>query len=456
MLDATSFVIGILLGLSVALWLFLRSRSQIKGLTEKLQDANQKVEQLEQERTQLQRRNEDLQREIGRLEEQARWLNDAESKLREAFEALAGKVLQGTLQTTAKEFVERARDQVREILAEIRGNLDTHREELRGLIQPLENALEDLEKQVMDLENKRAEAYGNLERYLSELSQNSKELQRATTALAEAFRKSPTVRGDWGEIQLYRIVELAGMEEHVDFNKQQGSDEGRPDLIIRLPNNGVIPLDAKVNLKHFLEAFETPDDNIREQKLEEHARAIRQSIQRLSRKAYWDGIKRTGVRSPEFVIMFVPNEVALTVAFQKDPNLLEEALKNGVILTTPVTLFALLKAVAYGWMQHKAVENAEKIANKAKELYERLCTCLSHISTLGQRLKNAVESYNELVGSLESRVLPSARSLKDLQLSAREMPQLSVIDEQPRKPALPEAETLTEQEVENGDAKATY
>jgi len=438
------FVTGISIGLSLTLCLFLWLSLRIKGLTLKLQSAKQKIEQLEQEKIQLQRKNEELQKETGRLEEQLKWLNDAESRLRDAFQALAGEVLQRTLQTNTDEFIKRARDQVEKILSDIRGNLDTHREELRGLIQPLENALDKLDEQIRELEKKRAEAYGNLEHHLSELHQSSKELQKTTTALAEAFRKSPTMRGDWGEIQLRRIVELAGMSEHVDFKEQEGADEKRPDLIIYLPNNGVIPVDAKVNLKHFLEAFNASDDDARDQKLKEHARVVRQTIQDLSRKAYWEKVGEG--RSLEFVIMFVPHEGALTAAFQKDPDLLEEALRNKVVPTTPITLFALLKAIAYGWMQYKAVENAQQIINEARELYNRLCNCSEHITNLGRRLKSAVEAYNEFVGSLEQRVLPSARRFKDMQVSTKELQQLTQIEVQPRKLASPEMQIASEKE----------
>lgn len=437
MFDATikGFIAGIVVGLSTAFCLFLWLRLRIRDLTFKLQSANQQVEQLEQEKIQLQQKNEELQKETGRLEEQVRWLNNAESRLREAFQALAGEVLQRTLQTNTDEFIKRAHDQIKEIMAGIRENLNTHREELRGLIQPLESTLDKLDEQIRELERKRAEAYGSLERHLTELYQNSKELQKTTMALAEAFRKSPTVRGNWGEIQLRRIVELAGMMEHVAFKEQEGSDEKRPDLIIYLPNNGMIPVDAKVNLKHFLEAIEAPDDDTREQRLKEHAKAVRQTIQELSRKAYWEKAR------PEFVIMFIPHEGALMAAFQTDPDLLDEALKNKVIPTTPITLLALIKAIAYGWMQYKAVENAQKIANEAKELYERLCTCLEHITTLGRRLKNTVDAYNEFVGSLEHRVMPCVKRLKEMKVSTRELPQQSSIDDvQPRILVLPEAQ----------------
>ncbi len=427
-------IVGLIFGLSLgSLTCWLWQRSQANALKEKLKSAEERVQKLEQENAQLQEKRGELERELGRLQEQTKWLETAETRLREIFQNLATDILQ----RNAEDFIKRARDQLNEFVAQVQGNLSTHREQIHRLIEPLEKTLENLDAQVRELENRRQKAYGELEQWLENLAQGHQKLYEATTTLSEAFRKSPTTRGTWGELQLKRIVELTGMEKYVDFEEQTGSTEGRPDMIVCLPNKGFIAVDAKVPLEHFLKALEAKTDGEREQALQDHARTVRSTIQQLSKREYWEQVKRDG-RSPDFVVMFVPHEAALAEAFRVNPDLLEEALKKKIIPATPILFFALLKTISYGWMQHKAIENAENIVKEVAELYKRIQTCLSHASKFAKSLKDTVERYNEFVGSLEHRVMPCVRRLANTVGNSKELPQLETIDASPL-PILTEA-----------------
>jgi len=423
--------VGLICGALIC-WLWQRSR--MSALKERLQSVEERAQKLEQENAQLQEKRSELERELGKLQEQTKWIETAEARLREVFQALATDALQ----KNAEEFIKRARDQLNEVIAQVQGNLSTHREQIYGLIEPLEKTLKDLDDQLRELEGKRQEAYGELKQWLGDLAKAHKDLYDTTKELKEAFRKSPTQKGHWGEFQLQRIVELAGMQEHIDFNKQVGLTEGRPDMIVHLPNEGFIVIDAKVSLEHFQKAFEAGTDDERERALQEHAKAVKSTIQNLSKKEYWEQSKVNG-RSPEFVVMFVPHEAALAEAFRVDPNLLEEALQKRVIPATPIIFFALLKTIAYGWMQHKAIEEAENIFKEVAELYKRFQTCLSHASKFAKSLKDTVERYNEFVGSLEQRVMPCVRRLASTVGNSKELPQLEAIEASPRLPILMEA-----------------
>jgi DNA recombination protein RmuC len=424
---AGGLLIGLLIGALVC-WLWQRNLTN--ALKERLQSAEERAQKLEQENAQLQEKRSELERELGKLQEQTKWIETAEARLREVFQALATDALQ----RNADEFIKRARDQLNEVVAQVQGNLSTHRAEIYGLIGPLEKTLNDLNAKVGELESKR----GELKQQLENLFQNHQELLKVTATLSKAFRESPTQRGHWGELQLRRIVELAGMERHVDFKEQVGSTEGRPDMIVHLPNRGFVAVDSKVPLEHFLKALEAEKEDGRDKALQEHANVVRSTIQKLGSKEYWEQSKVNG-RSPEFVVMFVPHEAALAEAFRAKPNLLEEALQKRVIPATPIIFFALLKTIAYGWMQHKAIEDAENIFREVAELYKRFQTCLSHASKFAKSLKDTVERYNEFVGSLEQRVMPCVRRLASTVGNSKELPQLEAIEASPRLPILMEA-----------------
>ena len=340
------------------------------------------------------------------------WTEDAKDQFRNTFRVLATDELESRssqLKTTAKE-------------------------ELTGVIAPLKEELTKLDKQVRDLEAKREGAYSSLGAQLQGLHNLQDSLRQQTTTLAQAL-KSPTVRGRWGEIHLRRLVELSGMGRHVDFSEQESTDSGRPDMVIRLPEKGIVPVDSKVPLDAFLRAMDTEDEEARRQLMAEHARAFRGRIRELAQRAYWEQFERI----PEVVVMFVPVEASLSAAFQSDRDLFEYALQNKVLVTSPIALFALLRSIAFGWQQQQVAENAEQIAAQGKALYERVATFVGHVAGVGKSLDASVKKYNEAVGSLDARVLPAARRLRELGVGNAEIEAPGPVDAQPRLPAREES-----------------
>jgi DNA recombination protein RmuC len=336
------------------------------------------------------------------------WTDDAKEQFKNTFRVLATNELESRssqLKTTAKE-------------------------ELTGVIGPLKEELSKLDKQVRELEAKREGAYSTLGAQLQGLHNLQDSLRQQTTTLAQAL-KSPTVRGRWGEIHLRRLVELSGMGRHVDFSEQETTDAGRPDMVIRLPEKGIVPVDSKVPLDAFLRAVDTEDEEARRQLMAEHARAFRGRIRELSQRAYWEQFERI----PEVVVMFVPVEASLSAAFQSDRDLFEYALQNKVLVTSPIALFALLRSIAFGWQQQQVAENAEQIAAQGKALYERVATFVGHVAGVGKSLDASVKKYNEAVGSLDARVLPAARRLRELGVGNAEIDAPGPVEAQPRLPA---------------------
>jgi DNA recombination protein RmuC len=336
------------------------------------------------------------------------WTDDAKEQFKNTFRVLATNELESRssqLKTTAKE-------------------------ELTGVIGPLKEELSKLDKQVRELEAKREGAYSTLGAQLQGLHNLQDSLRQQTTTLAQAL-KSPTVRGRWGEIHLRRLVELSGMGRHVDFSEQETTDAGRPDMVIRLPEKGIVPVDSKVPLDAFLRAMDTEDEEARRQLMAEHARAFRGRIRELSQRAYWEQFERI----PEVVVMFVPVEASLSAAFQSDRDLFEYALQNKVLVTSPIALFALLRSIAFGWQQQQVAENAEQIAAQGKALYERVATFVGHVAGVGKSLDASVKKYNEAVGSLDARVLPAARRLRELGVGNAEIEAPGPVEAQPRLPA---------------------
>lgn len=340
--------------------------------------------------------------------EKNQWTADAKEQFANTFKLLASTELEsrsGQLKTTAKE-------------------------ELSGVIAPLKEELGKLDRQVRELEAKREGAYSSLGVQLQGLHNLQDSLRQQTTTLAQAL-KSPTVRGRWGEIHLRRLVELSGMTGHVDFSEQESTEGGRPDMVIRLPEQGIVPVDSKVPLDAFLRAMEAGDEEARRQLLAEHAKAFRGRIRELAQRAYWEQFERV----PEVVVMFVPVEASLSAAFQADRDLFEYAFQNKVLVTSPIALFALLRAVAFGWQQQQVAENAEQIAAQGKSLYERVATFVGHVAGVGRSLEASVKKYNEAVGSLDARVLPAARRLRELGVGSGEIESPGPVDAQPRLPS---------------------
>lgn len=300
---------------------------------------------------------------------------------------------------------------------------------LESLVHPLKESLDKFERQVHELERHRVGAYASLTENLKTLASNQLLLEKETKNLTKALR-APHVRGLWGEIQLKRIVELAGMLEYCDFTQQEtltGEIRLRPDMIIRLPGEKSLIVDSKTPLSAYLDALEAPDDAERSVKLKEHARQIRTHIQQLSAKSYFSYLKFT----PEFVILFIPGEPLLSSALEHDPSLMEYSIQSNIILATPMTLIATLRAIAHSWRQEQVAKNALQITELGKTLHERLFTFLEHYHDMKKGLDKTVDAYNKSLASLENRVLVTARKLKDLTHPQEDLPILPAIEKIP-------------------------
>ena len=351
------------------------------------------------------------------------WIEKAEEKLREAFDSLAGK----SLRHNADTFLKQAQTQMTGVLNEVRGDWKTQKSEMQNLMTPVRENLDKLDGHVRSLEEKREGAYQALGQQLKELADAQHKLQTTTVTLSQAL-KSSSVRGQWGEVQLRRVVELAGMERRVAFEEQVSGDRGRPDMVVYLPGGGELPVDAKTPMTAYLNAAEAGDDAAYKDYMREHAQAVRDRVRELGQKAYWSQFEK----APEFVVMFVPVEASVAAAFEEEPSLLDDALQSKVLITTPVTLLAFLKAVAYGWQQQAMSENARHIAAVGKVLYQRITPFLDHLNSLRNHIDKTVESYNKSIGSLEHRVLPSIDRLQKLDVGDGELDAPQPIDQRTR------------------------
>jgi DNA recombination protein RmuC len=332
------------------------------------------------------------------------------------------------LKTNNSTFLQIAQETLKRFQSEAQGDLDARQKAVADLVTPVRESLSKVDAQIQQMENARSEAYGDLKSQVQSLIVTQKELQSQTGNLVRALR-TPNVRGRWGEIQLRRVVEIAGMLPYCDFAEQETitSDAGRfrPDLVVKLPGGKVVVVDAKTPLQAFLDAFETTDEDIRRARLADHARQVRDHINTLSGKKYWEQFEST----PEFVVMFLPGETFFSAALEQDTGLIEHGVLNRVIPASPTTLIALLKAINYGWNQEKLARNAQQISDLGKELHERLRKLAGHITGVGTSLDRAVEAYNQAVGSLENRVLVSARKFAELGASvAEDIPDLEPIE----------------------------
>jgi DNA recombination protein RmuC len=336
-------------------------------------------------------------------------LEQSETRLREAFDSLAGQ----TLRSNSEMFLKLAREALGRDQAVAQGALKEREAAIAQLVEPIRAALQKTEAQVESLERERRDAFSTLRTQIETLANGQTLLQRETRNLVTALRR-PEVRGRWGELTLRRLVELAGMSEHCDFTEQLhlALEEGslRPDLVVHMPESRNLVVDVKAPLDAYLEALEAATDEQRQIALQRHGQQVEARVRQLAGKNYWAQFEH----SPEFVVLFLPGDQFLSAALAERPELLETALKQNVILATPSTLIALLKTVAYGWRQAAVAENAAVIRELGQELHRRLGNFASHLAKVGQKLNSAVESYNSAVGSLERQVMPQARRFPEL------------------------------------------
>ncbi|MCX6465266.1 MAG: DNA recombination protein RmuC [Pseudonocardiales bacterium] len=411
-------------------WLLAR----VEDLTAQLADARARTTRAEAEAAGAQAALLAEREAAGQREE---LLTRRDEELASAFRALSADALA----RNNEQFVALAESRIKEATAALHakadGDASARAQAIGRLLDPVAATLQRVEGQLREVERERESAYAGLREQVSAMRVSSELLQGETKALVNALR-APQVRGRWGELQLERVVQLAGMVEHCDFSTQvtgQGADGGvRPDMVVHLAGGKQVVVDAKVPFAAYLEAVESRDAATHRERLGAHARQLRQHVDALSAKSYWAAFEP----SPEFVVLFVPGDPFLEAALQADPSLMEHAFAQNVVIATPTTLIALLRTVAYSWRQEALARNAAQVHQLGKELHGRLATMGTHVAKLGRSLEAAVGSYNQTVSSLEARVLVTARKLTDLKVADDELASPGQVDRTPRTVSAPE------------------
>ncbi len=360
-------------------------------------------------------------------EEKLALLEQARDQLKESFQALSSEALSKNNES----FLNLAKTTLEKYQEGAKGDLDKRQEAINKTVEPVGIALKTFNERVEKIEERRTQTDASLKQQLQQLAESQVQLNKTTGSLVQALR-APQVRGQWGEMQLRRTVEMAGMINYCDFEEQASVETSdgqrqRPDMIIRLPNERVVVVDSKVPLAAYLDALQSEDPDHQKERMVAHARHIRDHIKALSAKSYWTQFDNT----PEFVVLFIPNETIFSAALEQDPQLIEQGVLNKVILATPTTLIALLKAIAYGWQQEAIAREAKEIAALGKELYERVSVVTGHFTKLGKSLDQSVGCYNKAVSSLESRLLVTAKKFDALDSASPDaLPEPSLIEKQ--------------------------
>ena len=413
-MELTGLLVGSAFGLAIGAtlaWALLRGKAQAAEARYQEYRRNQEEANLRQQESAQ-----------ARLDEYRRAQEERDRRLQETFSALASQALG----SSSEAFLRLANQTLEKHLTQAQSDLELRKQAVDALVKPLADELKRMEQE-------RQTAYGGLKQVTESLVKGQESLAAETRTLSQALR-SPQIGGRWGELTLRRVVELASMVAYCDFEEQKNLPgelrDKRPDMVINLPNARRIAVDAKAPLDAYLQSVDAKAQETRGAALKNHARLVRERARELGSKAYWQALGY----SPEFVVLFLPGEPFLSAALQESPQLLEEALSDKVILATPATLIALLLAVAYGWRERQAEENAQRISALGREMYERIATWAGHLDRVGDSLEKAVKAYNESVGSLEGRVLVSARRFKELGAGTeRELPEAAQVDVGVRK-----------------------
>ena len=404
-------VIGILLGAGIVYFLISTSYGRTK---QKLASIEAKYEA-----------------EINAADDKLKLLEEARDSLKDSFKALSADALSKNNES----FIKLAEENLKKHQQTAKDDLEKRQQAITKTVEPVSQTLKTFSERVNKIEERRIESEGSIKKELQKLSEMHLRLDQSTNSLVQALR-APQVRGQWGEMHLRRTVEMAGMINYCDFEEQSSveTDEGqrqRPDMLIRLPNERRVVVDSKVPIAAYLDALETDSSEVQSERMKAHARHLRTHIKDLSTKAYWSQFDN----APEFVVLFIPNEAIFSAALEEDPSLIELGVENKVILATPTTLIALLKAVAYGWQQEAITREAKEIAALGREIYDRLSVVIGHFVKLGKSIDQSVGNYNKAMNSVDSRLMVTARKFESLESASTEkLPEVNQIEKRPNLP----------------------
>jgi len=415
-------IVGVALGALVAHARSARAKSQLEVALARATAEREAAEQLTTEKLNL--------------------LNEARTKFEETFKSLAGD----SLKENRESFMGLAKLQLETVMTQAGGNVERQREAIEKLLLPMSETLTRYEAELRKIEKARTEAYGGLRNQISSAVLSQQELRKETANLTNAL-KLPQVRGRWGELTLRRCAELAGMSAYCDFSEQVSVSESgqRPDMVVHLPGGRDVVVDSKVSLNAYMEAISATSDDEREGHLEDHSKQVRAHMRRLSGKEYG----RQFENAPDFTVLFLPGEAFFSTAVQHDPALIEDGMKSDVIIATPTTFVALLRVVERGWRQAQIEENARRICEAGRTLYDRVSILFEHLDKMGNSLRQTVDHYNNAASSLNVRFLPQARKFKELgATSAADIGDVKAIDSEPRTPRPPECEPAQEENEE--------